>query len=137
MFYGRDRPLFFHLLILFFYEKILKSAVFLDKNLNEKLWVKRAKKIMIFKLFFGVILATKCKQKLKICTDRPLFGISSLVEQGVFFSWPKIYSFFLICVTSLKVFRSSILFLFSSCMLYQGNLIHLLCSKMSESWKWQ
>ena len=63
--------------------------MFLDKNLNEKLRAKRARKIIIFKFFSGNFSNNQkktCKKKNKkiVPTDGPLFGISSPVEQGFF-----------------------------------------------------
>ena len=77
---GPDRPLFPHLLIFFFF------FFFLTNIWKENCERSEQEKIKIFS-FFQVILATKCKKKKKIVpTNRLLFGISSPVEQGVFFS---------------------------------------------------
>ena len=48
--------------------------------------------IMIFSFFSGNFGKKYEKKKFKkkiVLTDRPLFGISSPVEQFFFFSWPK------------------------------------------------
>ena len=55
------RPLFSHLLILFD-KKTVKSTVFLDKNMNEKLRAKRARTNQHFKAFshnFGIKITNK------------------------------------------------------------------------------
>ena len=79
---------FFAFADIFLKEKNVKSAVFLDKNLNVKLRAKGARKDHDFQAFFGLFWQQNAREKKKIKivpTDRPLFGISSPVEQGFFF----------------------------------------------------